>query len=76
MNIKLLKQLMRLQMENERLRRAVSDLTLDELIPTEAARGNVRSAPDCHITLLLRQRRRFSPYHGPTKTHLTLSATI
>ena len=34
------KELKRLQKENERLRRAVSDLTLDKLIPAEAARGN------------------------------------
>ena len=35
-----LRELRRLQKENERLRRAVSDLTLDKLILTEAARGN------------------------------------
>ena len=35
-----LKELKRLQKENERLRRAVSDLTLDKLILTEASRGN------------------------------------
>ena len=35
-----LKELKRLQKENERLRRAVSGLTLDKLILTEAARGN------------------------------------
>jgi putative transposase len=35
-----LKELTRLQKENERLRRAVSDLTLDKLILTEASRGN------------------------------------
>ncbi len=34
-----LKELKRLQKENERLRKAVSDLTLDKLILTEAARG-------------------------------------
>ena len=34
------KELKRLQKENERLRRAVSDLTLDKLILKEAARGN------------------------------------
>ena len=33
-------QLKRLQKENERLRRAVSDLTLDKLILREAASGN------------------------------------
>ena len=35
-----LKELKRLRQENERLRRAVSDLTLDKLILAEAARGN------------------------------------
>ena len=35
-----LKELRRLQKENEWLRRAVSDLTLDKLILTEASRGN------------------------------------
>jgi len=35
-----LKELKRLQKENSRLRRAVSDLTLDKLILSEAARGN------------------------------------
>ena len=34
------KELKRLQKENERLRRAVSDLTLDKLILAEASRGN------------------------------------
>jgi putative transposase len=35
-----LKELKRLQKENERLRKAVSDLTLDKLILAEAAKGN------------------------------------
>src|SRR5690606_3145795 len=35
-----LQQLKDLQKENERLRKAVADLTLDKLILTEAARGN------------------------------------
>ena len=35
-----LKELKRLKQENDRLRRAVSDLTLDKLILKEAARGN------------------------------------
>lgn len=35
-----LKRLKELETENQRLRRAVSDLTLDKLILTEAARGN------------------------------------
>jgi len=35
-----LRELKRLQKENERLRRAASDLALDKLILSEAARGN------------------------------------
>ena len=35
-----LKQLKRLELENQRLRRAVADLTLDKQILAEAARGN------------------------------------
>ena len=35
-----LKELKRLQKENERLRRAMSGLALDKLILSEAARGN------------------------------------
>jgi len=34
------KELKRLRKENDRLRRAVSDLTLEKLILSEAARGN------------------------------------
>ena len=40
MGVDQLKELKRLQKENERLRRAVSDLTLDKMILKEAARGN------------------------------------
>ena len=40
MGIEQLKELKRLQKENERLRRAVFDLTLDKLILKEAASGN------------------------------------
>ena len=40
MGIYQLKELKRLQKENEQLRRAVSDLTLDKLILKEAAKGN------------------------------------
>ena len=40
MGVDQLKELRRLQKENDRLRRAVSDLTLDKLILKEAARGN------------------------------------
>lgn len=34
------RRLKELEKENERLRRAISDLTLDKLILTEASRGN------------------------------------
>ena len=40
MNRDQLRRLKELEVENQRLRRAVSDLTLDKLILTEAARGN------------------------------------
>ncbi len=40
MNRAQLKRLKELEKENQRLRRAVSDLTLDKLILTEATRGN------------------------------------
>ena len=40
MGVDQLKELKRLQKGNDRLRRAVSDLTLDKLILTEAAKGN------------------------------------
>ena len=40
MNRDQLKRLKELEKENARLRRAVSDLTLDKLILTEAAKGN------------------------------------
>ena len=40
MSTEQLKELKRFQKENECLRRAVSDLTLDKLILSEAAQGN------------------------------------
>jgi transposase-like protein len=40
MGVDQLKELKRFQKENDRLRKAVSDLTLDKLILKEAARGN------------------------------------
>ena len=40
MGVDQLKELKRLQKENERLRQAVSDLTLDKLVLKEVARGN------------------------------------
>ena len=43
MGVDQLKELNRLQKENDQLRRAVSDLTLDKLILKEAVRGNLLS---------------------------------
>ena len=40
MNREQLKRLKELEKENQRLRKAVSDLTLDKMILAEAARGN------------------------------------
>ena len=40
-----LKRLKELETENTRLRRAISDLTLDKMILTEAARGNFWALP-------------------------------
>ena len=40
MGINQLKELKELQKENEQLRRAVADLTIDKQILTETARGN------------------------------------
>jgi transposase-like protein len=40
MNRKQLKRLKELEKENQRLRQAVSDLTLDKMILAEAAKGN------------------------------------
>ena len=40
MGVEQLRELKRLQKENDRLRRVVSDLTLDKLILAEAAKGN------------------------------------
>jgi hypothetical protein len=45
MGIEQLKKLKRLQKENERLRRTVSDQTLDKLILKEAASGNFGAPP-------------------------------
>ncbi len=45
MNRDQLKRLKELEVKNQRLRRAVSDLTLDKLILSEAARGNFCALP-------------------------------
>ena len=48
-----LKELKRLQKENERLRRAVSDLTLDKLILKEALEGNWQASPAAGSVLII-----------------------
>jgi len=59
MGIEQLKELKRLQKENERLRRAVFDLTLDKLILKEAASGNFCcihyrfNTSTCHFLVIL-----------------------
>lgn len=43
------RRLKELEVENARLRKAVSDLTLDKVILKEAAEGNVWSAPGVQV---------------------------
>ena len=43
------KRLKKLELENSRLRKVVSDLTLDKVILKEAAEGNVWSAPGVKV---------------------------
>ena len=50
------KRLKELELENGRLRKAVSDLTLDKLILQEAARGNVWSAPSVQVSRTIRRQ--------------------
>src|SRR5512134_185140 len=45
MSVSQAKRLKELEKENERLRKAVSDLTLDKLILKEAAKGNFQAPP-------------------------------
>ena len=48
-----LRELKRLQKENERLRRAVSDPTLDKLILSKAAKGNFCAPPAAGPALIM-----------------------
>ena len=50
MKLDQVKRLKELEVENGRLRKAVSDLTLDKLILKEAAKGNVWFAPSVQGT--------------------------
>ena len=52
------KRLKELEAENTRLRRAVSDLTLDKMILAEAARGNFRAPSSAAPAWSARARRR------------------
>jgi hypothetical protein len=49
-----LKRLKELEKENQRLRKAVSDLTLDKMILTEAARGMYGPPRACKLEVGLR----------------------
>ena len=49
-----LKRLKKLEKENQRLRKAVSDLTLDKLILSEAAKGMYGPPRACNLDLGLR----------------------
>ena len=60
-----LKELKRLQQDNDRLRRAVSDLTLDKLILTEAARGNFCAPLAAGPALIMFAASWVSPNAGP-----------
>jgi len=66
-----LKELKRLQQENERLRRAVSDLTLDKLILAEAAKGNFFSERRaCRVLRQHRSTQRKVPVGRPDEERL------
>jgi hypothetical protein len=58
-------QLKRLKAENQRLRRAVSDLTLDKMILAEAARGNFRALRAAGDASTMRGRRSACPSAAP-----------
>lgn len=74
-----LKELKRLQKENERLRRAVSDLTLDKLILSEAAGGTSEPFASSRLHRICSQQdegfgaSRLSCF-GPTSIHTAASA--
>src|SRR4029450_10051983 len=60
------KRLKDLELENSRLRKAVSDLTLDKLILQEAARGNFQAPPVAVPALSRSERSCMSPSVAPT----------
>jgi putative transposase len=65
MNRDQLKRLKELETENQRLRRAVSDLTLDKMILTEAARGNFRALRAAASASIMCGRRSACPSAAP-----------
>ena len=72
MNRDQLKRLKSLEAENQRLRRAVSDLTLDKMILTEAARGNFQALPAAVSALIMCGR----PLAFPSAVPVALSGSI
>lgn len=67
--MKKVKRLKALELENTRLRRAVSDLTLDKLILTEAARANAPwfPAPEMWLSTPWRRSRRSAERSSPAR---------
>ena len=65
MNRDQLKRLKALEAENQRLRGAVSDLTLDKMILSEAARGNFRGLRAAGDASTMRGRRMACPSAAP-----------
>ncbi len=66
------KRLKDLELENARLRRAAPDLTLDKLILTEAARGNLVAPPVAALAWIRLKRRLAFPNGGPAPSLVSL----
>lgn len=67
-----MKRLKELETENARLRRAVSDLTLDKMILAEAARGNFQAAPAVVLAWIMSPQ----SWVCPGDRHVGCSASI
>jgi hypothetical protein len=68
------KRLKELEAENTRLRRAVSDLTLDKLILAKAARGNFLAPPVAALAWSMPFLNWVCPRDGPAGTRFVRSA--
>src|SRR5437868_15067800 len=67
LKIEQVKRLKDIELENSRLRKAVSDLTLDKLILQEAARGNLKAPRDAAPALSRSERSCMSPSVAPVR---------